>query len=244
MKTVSVLQKFPGYYKRIKGKVYENKYANRYITDAAFKTHITLYRSLTVNLLYAATNAVSAIIYSTNWFAIFAVYYAIMAVMRFLLVRYVNRKGIGKDRMGELERARLCSCILMTVNLALSGIVLMMVYFEKGFEYQGMMIYVMAMYTFYITTVSVIDVFKYRKFHSPIMSVSNVIRLASALFSMLLLETAMLSQFGQDSSPEIRRIMIMATGGGISMIVITMSVYMIVQTTQEIKTIRINNSLT
>lgn len=76
------------------------------------------------------------------------------------------------------------------------------------------------------------------------MSVSNVIRLASALFSMLLLETAMLSQFGQDSSPEIRRIMIMATGGGISMIVITMSVYMIVQTTQEIKTIRINNSLT
>lgn len=94
MKTVSVLQKFPGYYKRIKGKVYENKYANRYITDAAFKTHITLYRSLTVNLLYAATNAVSAIIYSTNWFAIFAVYYAIMAVMRFLLVRYVNRKGI------------------------------------------------------------------------------------------------------------------------------------------------------
>ena len=42
----------------------------------------------------APANAVSAIIYSTNWFAIFAVYYAIMAVMRFLLVRYVNRKGI------------------------------------------------------------------------------------------------------------------------------------------------------
>ena len=91
---IACYKTFPGYYKRIKGKVYENKYANRYITDAAFKTHITLYRSLTVNLLYAATNAVSAIIYSTNWFAIFAVYYAIMAVMRFLLVRYVNRKGI------------------------------------------------------------------------------------------------------------------------------------------------------
>lgn len=234
----------PGYYKSIKGKVYDNKYANRYLTDVAFKTHVNLYRSLVINLVYVAVNAISGIVYSTFWFGIFAVYYAIMAIMRFLLVRYVNRNQIGKSHMGELKRSRLCAYILMTVNLALSGAILMMVSFNRGFRYQGFLIYVMAMYTFYITTTAIIDMVKYRKYNSPVMSISKIIKFASALFSMLFLETAMFSQFGGDTSPEVKRIMIMATGGGISVIVVAMAVYMIVRSTKEIKKLKINNSQT
>ncbi len=234
----------PEYYKRVKGKVYDNKYANRYLTDVAFKTHVNLYRSLVINVLYVAFNAISAIIYSTYWFGIFAVYYAIMAIMRFLLIRYVNKNQIGKSRLGELKRSRLCAYILMTVNLALSGVVLMMVYFNRGFQYQGFLIYVMAMYTFYITTTAIIDMVKYRKYKSPVMSISKIIKLASALFSMLFLETAMFSQFGADTSPKMQRIMIMATGGGISVIVVAMAVYMIVRATKEIRKLKINNSQT
>ena len=234
----------PGYYKSIKGKVYDNKYANRYLTDVAFKTHVNLYRSLIINLIYVAVNAISGIIYSTYWFGIFAVYYAIMAIMRFLLVRYVNRNQIGKSRLGELKRSRLCAYILMTVNLALSGAILMMVSFNRGFRYQGFLIYVMAMYTFYITTTAIIDMVKYRKYNSPVMSISKIIKLASSLFSMLFLETAMFSQFGGDTSPEVQRIMIMATGGGISVIVVAMAVYMIIRSTKEIKKLKTNNSQT
>ena len=234
----------PGYYKSIKGKVYDNKYANRYLTDVAFKTHVNLYRSLVINLIYVAVNAISGIVYSTFWFGIFAVYYAIMAIMRFLLVRYVNRNQIGKSRFEELKRSRLCAYILMTVNLVLSGAVLMMVYFNRGFQYQGFLIYVMAMYTFYITTTAIIDMVKYRKYNSPVMSISKIIKLASSLFSMLFLETAMFSQFGGDTSPEVQRIMIMATGGGISVIVVAMAVYMVIRSTKEIKKLKINNSQT
>lgn len=225
----------PGYYKSIKGKVYDNKYANRYLTDVAFKTHVNLYRSLIINLIYVAVNVVSGILYSTYWFGIFAVYYAIMAIMRFLLIRYVNRNQIGKSRLGELKRSRLCAYILMTVNLALSGAVLMMVYFNRGFQYQGFLIYVMAMYTFYITTTAIIDMVKYRKYNSPVMSISKIIKLASALFSMLFLETAMFSQFGEENSLEMQRVMIMATGAGISVIVVAMAVYIIIRSTKEIK---------
>ncbi|MBQ9926794.1 MAG: hypothetical protein IJO65_02350 [Lachnospiraceae bacterium] len=232
---IACYKTIPGYYKSIKGKVYGNKYANRYLTDAVFKTHVTLYRSLTINLIYIVINAVSGIVFSTYWFGIFAIYYAIMAIVRFLLARYVTKNHIGTSRMGELKRARLCAYILMTVNLALSGAVLMMIYYNRGFEYQGILIYVMALYTFYITTTAVIDMIKYRKFKSPIMSVTKVIKMAAALFSMLFLETAMFSQFGGDTSPESQRIMIMATGAGISVIVVTMAVYMIVCTTKEIR---------
>ena len=238
---VACWKTIPGYYKSIKGKVYDNKYANRYLTDVAFKTHVNLYRSLIINLLYVAMNAVSGVIYSTHWFGIFAVYYAIMAIMRFLLIRYVGHNQIGSSRLGELKRARLCAYILMTVNLALSGAVLMMVYFDRGFEYQGFFIYVMALYTFYVTTTAIIEMIKYRKYNSPVMSVSKIIKLAAALFSMLFLETAMFSQFGGDTSPKLQQIMIMATGAGISVIVVTLAVYMIVRSTKEIREYRKRN---
>ena len=228
----------PGYYKSVKGKVYANEYANRYLTDAAFKTHVSLYISLAINLMYVATNAVSAVTYSTAWFGIFAVYYAIMAIMRYLLVRYVNHNSIGSSRLGELKRSRLCAYILMMVNIVLSGVVLMMVYHNRGFEYKGMMIYVMAMYAFYMTASAIRDLIKYRKLGSPIMSASKVIKFAQALVSMLSLETAMFSQFGEDASPEMQRIMIMATGGGIAIIVVTMSSYIIIRNTKEIKQIK------
>ena len=59
--------------------------------------------------------------------------------------------------------------------------------------------------------------------------------MASALFSMLFLETAMFAQFGADTSMEVKRLMIILTGAGISVAVVTMAIYMIVQTTREIE---------
>lgn len=225
----------PGYYRNVKEKIYDNKYANRYLTDIEFKTRISLYRSFIINMIYVAVNAVSGIVFRTYWFGIFAVYYAIMAIMRFLLVRYIGKNHIGESRLGELKRSRICAFILLTVNLALSAAVLMMVYFNRGFSYQGFLIYVMALYTFYITTTAIVDMVKYRKYNSPVVSISKIIKLASSLFSMLFLETAMFSQFGADTSLKMQKIMIMATGGVISVVVVTMAVYMIVRSTKEIR---------
>ena len=228
---ISCWKVFPIYYKAIKLRLQKNKLIDRYMTDAVFKSNVDLYRSLIINLIYVVVNAVSGYIYRTYWFVIFAVYYAIIAMMRFLLVRYVIKNPIGNNHLEELKRARLCACILMTVNLVLSGAVLMMVYFNRGFQYQGILIYVIALYTFYITVTAIIDMIKYRKYKSPILSITKIIKMASALFSMLFLETAMFAQFGADTSPEVKRIMIMATGAGISAAVVSMAVYMIVQTT-------------
>ncbi len=226
---------FPGYFRSIKGKVYGNYYASRYLTDPVFKTHVSLYISLIINLLYVAVNAVSAAVYGTAWFGIFAVYYAIMAVMRFLLLRYVNHNVIGQSRLGELKRSRLCAYILMLVNLILTGAVLMMVTFGRGFTYRGILIYVMALYTFYITGSAIRDLIRYRKLGSPVMSVSKIIKFAQALVSMLFLETAMFAQFGGEMAPEHQRLMIMLTGGGIAVTVVVMAVYVIVRNTKEIR---------
>ena len=224
----------PKQYRTAKKAVYDNPVGNRFMTDMKFRTHISLYGSLAVNLLYVAVNAVSGFIYHTAWFFVFAFYYMILAVMRFLLVRFVNRVGIGKNRLKELRRSRLCGYILLLVNLSLSGAVLMILYQKKGFEYGGILIYIMALYTFWITGVAIKNLIKYRKLGSPVMSMAKIINMAAALVSMLSLETAMFSAFGAEMSPENQKLMIMLTGAGVSIIIVTMSVYSIVKNSKEI----------
>lgn len=232
----------PEKYRKARKLIYAHPIGNRFMTDPEFTTHVSLYASLAVNLFYVATNAVLGFLYRSAWFIVLAFYYAILAVMRFLLVRFVNRIGIGNDRFRELRRSRLCGIILLTINLALSGSVLMMLYQNKEYEYHGMMIYIMALYTFYITAAAIANLVRYRRLGSPVMSAAKIITMAASLVSMLSLTTAMLSEFGGDTSPEKRRIIVAATGAGVSIIVIAMSVYTIAHTTKEIKLIRNNGS--
>ena len=232
----------PKQYRAAKKKIYDTPIGNRYFTDHKFKTHVTLYRNLAVNIIYVGVNIASGFLYNTAWFFVLAFYYTILAVMRFLLVRFVNRVGIGTNRLRELRRSRLCGYILLTINLALSGAVLMILYQNKGYEYHGILIYVMAAYTFYITTVAIVNLVKYRKLGSPVMSMTKIISMAAALVSMLSLETAMFSEFGKDMTTENKQIFIMLTGAGVSIIIVAMSVYSIVKNSKEIKQIMENKA--
>lgn len=232
----------PKRYRQAKQAVYDNPLGNRYLTDVEFKNHVSLHCSLAVNLLYAGTNGVSAFLYHSVWFGIFAGYYMILAVMRFLLVRYLRRDTPRKSRLTELKCTRICAGILTTISLVLAGVVPMILYQGRGFEYHGMLIYVMAMYAFYMTISAVTELVKYRKYNSPILSASKAVKTAAALVSMLALETAMFSQFGGEMSPDDQRGMIIATGAGISLIVIIMAVFMGVRSTREIKEIRRQDS--
>lgn len=212
------------------------------MTDAVFRTNISLHVSLGVNLLYSGVNILLFVWYRSMWFIVLAVYYMILVVMRFFLVRYVRGTGIGSDRRGELLSARFCAYILLTVNFALSGAVLMILYEDKGFSYPGVMIYVVALYTFYITVHAIRSLIVYRKYRSPVMTTAKIISLCAALVSMLSLETAMFSQFGRDMKDSDQRLMIALTGAGVSVAVIAMSVYMIVCSVREIQEQRSNEN--
>ncbi len=236
--TVFCIRVLPKKVRAAKAKVYSNKLGARYMTDVSFRAHTSLFVSLLANLAYIITNIYSAVTYHTRWFFILAGYYAVMASMRILLALYMNNNGMGENRERELHRARICAYIMTLINLSLSAVVLMMMYQNRGFEYKGMLIYVMAAYTFYITTVAVVNIFKYRKYNSPVLTVAKCISLASALVSMLSLESAMFAAFGADMAETEKRLFIALTGAGVSIVVIGMSVSLMVKFTREIKKIR------
>ena len=222
-------------YHQIKKKLYANPLGNRYMTDKVFRTRISLCFSLTVSLLYVGINVWSWHFSRSWWFVVLAVYYGIMAVMRFLLVRYVRCNAIGTSLSGEWKRSRICAYILLLINLSLSGAVLMILYQNRGYDYPGILIYVMALYTFYSTTHAIVDIVRYRKWGSPIMSTAKIISLSAAFVSMLNLETAMFAQFGENMTRQDQNLMIILTGAGISITVVTLSVLLIVKATKEIR---------
>ena len=233
--TVFCVMVLPRQYRKMKEKILSNPLGHRYATDKVFRTKVSLNFSLGMNLLYVAVNVLSWYLYRSWWFVCLAVYYGILSVMRFLLVRYVSFHDIGTDRYGELKRALACSYIMLLLNFFLSGAVMMVVYQNKGYEYHGIMIYVMALFTFYTATHAIIELVKYRSFESPVMSTAKGISMAAALVSMLNLETAMFAQFGGDMAQQDQNLMIILTGAGISVTVVTLSVILIVKATKAIR---------
>ena len=233
--TVFLVMVLPGQYGRIKARLYAKPLTNRYLTDKVFRARLSLYLSLGINLLYVGIHLWSWHFSRSWWFVVLAVYYIIMAVMRFLLVRYVRRNAIGASIRREWKRSRICAYILLLINLSLSGAVLMILYQNRGYDYPGILIYVMALYTFYSTIHAIVDIVKYRTLGSPVMTTAKLVSLSAALVSMLNLETAMFAQFGTDMSVAHQHIFIILTGAGVSITVVTLCIILIVKATKEIR---------
>ncbi len=226
---------FPGQYRRLKTQLSNHPLGNRYLKDQAFRAKVSLHISLVINLMYAMLHLGSWYFLHSNWFLIFAVYYLILALMRYLLVGYVRFHALGVKDISEWKRARLCACILLLINLSLSGAVLMILYQDRGYHYPGILIYVMALYTFYATIHAMICTIRHRSWKSPVMSTANIISLAAALVSMLNLETAMFSSFGAEMSAFHQNLFIILTGAGVSIIVVTLCGIVIAKATKEIR---------
>lgn len=233
---VVVCARLPRLVKSGSALVHRNAFFHRFLTDVAFRMHISLNLSFAVNLLYAVMKLSLGVYYRSVWLESLGVYYTLLALMRFLLLRHAKRNAFGKEFVLELRRYRICGGLLLPMNLALCGVVILVVKQNQGFSYPGYLIYVMAMYAFYSSIAAAINVVKYRKYNSPVMSAEKAVGLATALVSMLSLETAMLAQFDDGSSGEaFRTLMTASTGAVVCAFVLGMAVYMIVSSTKRLR---------
>lgn len=208
----------------------------RYLREDAFRAEAALYLGFLVNLLYAGIKMLSGIFYRSVWFITLAVYYILLAVMRAALLHHV--RSAGTDKASGWRRYRLCGIILLWMDVALAGIVVLVVCQNSGSVYPGTLIYVMAMYTFYAAITAVRNVVRSKRYKSPVLSAAKVVSLTAALVSLLSLETAMLTQFGAADDPMFRQIMTASTGAGISILVLGMALFMILRSTEQLRRIK------
>ena len=241
---IVVLTGFPGMVRSVRQGVQDHPLTRkvksipagrRWTEDAKFRAKVSLYQGLAVDLLYIALKLASGILYQSVWFVSLAIYYALLAAMRFLLLYRIRAADEAQRRNIELRRYRLCGIVLLLMDQALAGVVLLMVHQNRGYEYPGMLIYAMAAYSFYAIAIAAVNVVKFRKHGSPVLSAAKAVDLVAAMVSMLSLETAMLARFGGEDGPQFRKRMTETAGFFVCVIVLGMAVFMIVRSTKCIR---------
>lgn len=216
-----------------------NKYIAKYRNDTGWRMTISLYTSFVINTAYAILQLGLGVIHSTIWYYSMAAYYVMLSVMRFYLLRYLwgNREP-GKDKEKELHRYRFCGIVLLGMNMALAVIVHYITWQNRTFVHHMITTIAMAAYTFTSFTMAVVNLIRYRKYQSPVLSAAKIIGFTAAMVSMLTLETTMLTVFGGGEKENFDRMMTGITGAVITLTVLILAVYMIVKSTKELKYIK------
>lgn len=181
----------------------------RFLEDYTFRTILTTMPAFLINMAYTVYNGVIGIMNRSEWFITMAVYYSLLGIMRYRAVSE-GRKISRMEDPQQVERRQLSvirtdGILLMVLNLALSGVVLLTIAQETAKTYSEIMMISIAAYTFYKITMAVINMIKVRKMQSPILIVIRNIGAADALVSMLTLQATMLASFKETSSLDANR---------------------------------------
>lgn len=222
------------FFKRFKA---ENRLARRWLEDDRLRVRASLYGALIANGIYSVFQLWLGFYHGSLWFYSMAGYYLSLAVMRFFLLRYMCANHPGERMREELIRYRACGWIFLVMNLAVSLMIFFMVYWNRTFHHHEITTIALAAYTFTSFSFAIVNLVKYRRYHSPVYTATKAISLAAACVSMLTLEATMLTTFGQGDEG-FRQVMLGATGAAISVFVIAMAILMIVQGTLKLKQIR------
>lgn len=214
----------------------ENKYILIWRRDDRLRVKISLYGSLAFNTVYALFQLWLGFYHHTFWYYSLAGYYISLAVMRFFLVRHTQRFTPGERMREELIKYRACGWVFLVMNLALSLMIFFMVYWNRTFNHHEITAIAMAAYTFTSFTTAIVNMVRYRKYNSPVYSASKAISFAAACVSMLTLTSTMLTAFGDRTMDlSARRLMLGLVGGAVSVVVMTMAVYMIAESNKKLK---------
>lgn len=207
---------------RMMQRLLSSKIADRYRSDLAFRGNVSIYQGMAANFLYTIFRAVTGICYASVWFLSIAVYHLMLGVIRaYLVICYQQR-----DHKDETICYRNTAWSLFLLNIAMGGMIALMIRTDSGFSYPGYVIYLSALYTFCTLIIAVRNVIKFRKVGSPILSAAKVLNFIAAMMSILGLQTAMISQFSTRGE-DYRKMMNTITGGFVYGIVLVIALYML-----------------
>ena len=203
-------------------KLMHTEFGERYINDIAFRGNISIYQGMTVNFFYVVFRVIAGIRYASVWFISMAVYYLVLGCLRtYLVIGYRRRTQVREYRC-----YRTTAWLLFLLNIPMGGMIVLMVRTNSGFSYPGYIIYLSALYTFYTMITAAINLVKFRRLGSPILSAAKVLNFVAAMMSILGLQTAMISRFSVNGE-DYRKMMNAITGGFVYGIVILIAVYML-----------------
>ena len=174
------------------------------------------------NLVYALFHLILAVYHSSWWFLTMAAYYAALGFMRLSGVSMSWKSNHRSEKTVMRHNGE----ALIVLGFVICGMVLLSIREGVGQTYHIVVMIAIAIYTFYLAAMAVINMVRARKTRSAQMITLRNISLAGAVGGMLTLERSMLATFG-DTTDRFSHVMKAASGGAAFLIIVLLGVGMI-----------------
>ena len=207
------------------------KFTNTMLESYGYRTIVFSIFSFIINIAYVTLVGVIGILTGSVWYISLAVYYLLLSLMKGN-VFYSKRKH--NTEIKQARAYRFAGIIFILLTIAFSGIIVLIYTSNMYFEYAGLMIYVIASYTFYKLILAIVNIFKARKQNDLYIQTIRNINLASALVSILVLQVALFQSFSPESNTSFANGL---TGAFVSLIILILGIFMIVKANKKLKNI-------
>ena len=175
--------------------------------------------SLLFNMVYSAYHIIFGITTHSWWFFTIGIYYAILSIVRFVVLQHKREKHFVIQFTGIM---------LMVLSLSLVGTVILAFVKDRGMVFHLIVMLAIAVYAFTKITLATIKWIKARKSKSVKLITLRNISFADAFVSIFSLQRSMLVSFEGMSEIEIR-IMNVATGSAVCIIVFLLGLNLVQQ---------------
>lgn len=193
------------------------------LDDYGFRTIVFAAVGFVVNIGYALLQTIVGIVARSIWYIAVAAFYFVLIAL----------KGIaflgGKRAKNNFEKTRkvylVCGCLLFLLAVTLIGIVILTNKTNMNFEYAGVMIYAAAAYTFYKIIAAAVQFSKAKQRGGLVVQALRNFNLADALYSVFVLQVAMIRAFGSTHDAIANNI----TGAAVALLISGIGLFMIVK---------------
>lgn len=206
-----------------------HKFTSALLDDYGFRTLVFSIFTFIINVAYIAFMIVFTVLSRSAWYFSLTIYYAILAIMK---GNIFHSKRKYNTPVKQARAFRYCGILFIVMTIVFSGIIVLIYKSNRYFEYAGLMIFVVAAFTFYKLTFAIINIFKARKQDNLYIQSIRNINLASSLISIIVLQVAMFQAFSPESNGSFANAL---TGAVISLIILALGIYMIVKANKTIK---------
>lgn len=215
------------------------------LRNFGFRTLIFAIGSFAMSLLFSGFNAYMGIANRSIWYGALAAFYIALAFLRGGVLTY-HKNRLGKKKSAENDEYfkakvyRNSGIITLILNVALSSAIAQMIFSNAHFSYMGWTVFAYAAYAFIKITTAIISFVKAHKQTDLTVRAIRNINLVDALVSILALQTALLTTFSQGEMNIAA--MNTLTGTVVSVLSITIGIYMIVSAHKKMKELQKENN--
>lgn len=175
--------------------------------------------SLGINLAFGIYNLILGFISHTWWFITLGVYYMILGVMRFAILKF---SPVKENSDTEFIR-KFTGIMFLIMAYILIGVTVLSSVTERGTKYGEIVMITIALYTFSKITIAIMNLVKSTHAPSAKIKILRNISFADAVVSLMSLQRSMLVSFEGMAQNEIRLFNILL-GSAVSLVILLLGI--------------------